>query len=1048
MPVNAALTAGEQTNLNAGGGTAVSYLSAVANTIYATATVAFDPNFPVAALSVSGVSADWLTVPRDATIRVTDSTDTIVRGYYRARLDQTGVVTNPTAIFVNEIGRGDPGLLAQAIRMNPIQAGDHVTVYKNWNGWSILPRIAYSGGTAALIFEDFNKLYTNANQYPGPATAIIIKRSGDSGNGKTGAWAWRNDPGHSYATLEFTIIDTEWPSAGAVTYLATPPGSWTVTGGSVASNTFTARVPAAADNYILTWVVSEANGGQTIRQIPIWVYDFVNYFPVPLQSLTVEKDRTGTRAGLTLFDNSLSLIPEGTLCCVWEEATANGALVPSMSRFINGFILRENRTMEPGLRGAELELAGPAFLLQNLNANSQYLTAVAGTPANWQEITTLLSYIDFIIYWIMSRRTTLLYMFDYVPLGIPATQWKMNAWSIPTGTVLQQVRKLVDRFIGNFGSDASGQFVVTQHPSVKTYATRGSTVVTRDLLTAGNYEAAPTIRQLRSQYRKTRGEGFISDGVTATAVLSDAPDTVPGQGSSEDTLPSQVVISQDEHNERTGMRFALVNNPLQATVKIPMNRDVYEPAHMQFVNVDVPAYLNPYGVGYNANIVPMRVTKSYLGDGAVDVVLTAEFETAGLPGKTVAVPIPQPTLFGSYSQLPVTLSLPPSSGLYGPPSTFVPTRVLVTSHNGAIYRGLGTLAPGMTFVGYSMPGGIVTSLAGGAVDDTHFAIVDATQDPYDAARMLAIGSYGVGSLANPFSGTPAWTDLGHTPQTNYAWGFLGGDRKRWKWGKIEGSTNVQGYFGWLEIPDLAHTGQHLFYCYTTDNFATVNRTDTGIVVTIGSNAERQIGLTLGQFATAASNINVFISGYGSTIRSQNGGASFSAYTYTLSHDGSSVNGLSMPLSNPGGGNNVGYQNLFALQVAGGNGTPIWVHGKGSIQTQSPSGILDYGNSPRSTLTLTIDSNYAQFILGTGLLTTSDGGATLQQFTTPLAGVSGEALNGWPTNPNFLLLWENGSVAFTIDGGATCQSFTGLGGPHYTCAFADFSEVYPSGGVHP
>lgn len=1049
MPINAALTGTEQTNL-AGPTTVVTHLSAVANTVYATADVLSNPNFPVAGLAVTNTSVNWLTIPRNATVKITDSGGTVIRGYYRTRLNTDGKVSDTGILYINEIGQGDPGLLAQDIRVAAIQAGDKVTVYQNWNAWAILPRIVYSGGTAALIFEDFNQLYNNENRYPGPATAIIIKRASDAANGMPGAWAWRVDSGQSYATLQFNMVDYEWPSAGAVTYLATVPGSWTVTSGSVSSNQFTARVPAQADNYILKWVVSEANGGSTTRYIPIWVYDFVTYSPISITEVqSYTKDRTGARVSLGFNNNQLASIPDGTLVCMWDECTFNGTVVPSASRFVNGFVTRETRLMSPGLRGAELEIVGPGYLLQNMNANSQYFTAVSGTPASWQEITVQLSYLDFIVFWILNRRTTLLYIFDYVALGTSPTTWKMSAWTIASGTVLQQLQTQMKRCCGNIGSDAGGQFVFRQHPSMTTYSTRGAQVVTRDTLNASKYHDAPVVREVRPKYRKTRGEAFLSDGITQTAILSDAPDTVPSQGPSEDVLALQIALNQDEINERTGHWWSYINNPYSATITIPKNRDVIEPTHMQFISLTIPDYLDPLGVGYTKNVVPISVTKKYAqGGGYADVVIEAEFETAGLPGKSVAVSPPQTTLFGKYSELPITLSLPPTAqSSWGAISSFVPTQILAFGTKGTVIRVAGFPSTPI-FTHVNMGSTIYTGLGGGSA-----SVIDAIQDPFNAHRVIALGEAGIAILTNPFSGSASWALTGITPTAGYVFGLIGGFSGIFRFGKIEGSINVQNYFGWLEFP--TSTPANVYYNYTTDNFATRNRVDLGVSWEPhpASSDVAWVTFDIGCFASAVSNMDIWANVQESVLHSSNGGASWSSFSSgfltNAAHHGFIIN---QPYSKVGGGNNTSYGHLWSFegQVApnvyhftGPNGD----HATVAVDTNFGSGTA------RSVQSLTIDAKYLQLFSNTKLVTSIDGGVSWQNVNTFGGTGHRESINGWPTNPNFLLLIHPGDIGVTVNGGTTVGNVTGLAGEltvgeEFMQAFADFSEIYPVSGVHP
>lgn len=357
-------------------------------------------------------------------------------------------------------------------------------------------------------------------------------------------------------------------------------------------------------------------------------------------TLTVERGYNGTVAAAHA-DESV----------IYRYAPATD--VPTATRQFVGWAQRHDKSVSPGLRQATLELISPSFLLGMLNSTST-IVSVTGTVGTWQRIAAALSSASFMAWYMLRWRcANLLRLFNFTPFSVDPVGQRLPSWQIDKGTLLQQIQVLAtDR--GNFGCDSEGEFYFLRHPNLMPYPRSG--VVVRDSVDASIYSSASNPRELQNRVQQVRGETFHWDGAAAlpTPGYSDSP-KVPGQGTSQIKLPSQVAVDQTELEQLTGDRYAHANNPYPAVgYKIQRNRDVIEPAHMAFAAVNIPDTLSATGEEYDSNIIPVSVTKVHNQDGTADMDVSGEGETHNLPGDFVPVPAGNESVFTpEYAPPPV-----------------------------------------------------------------------------------------------------------------------------------------------------------------------------------------------------------------------------------------------------------------------------------------------------------------------------------------------------------------------------------------------------------
>lgn len=382
---------------------------------------------------------------------------------------------------------------------------------------------------------------------------------------------------------------------------------------------------------------------------------------IATNTLTVTRGYNGTTAAAHITAQTIYL---------YDPATD----VPTATRQFVGWLTRQDKSGTEGLRQATIELVSPSYLLGLLNSTSQVVQAVS-SPATWQQVKPALSTSSFMCWYMLRWRcANIIRLFNYTPFAVDPVGQRLPSWTIDKGTVLQQLQLLATER-GNFGCDSEGEFYFLRNPNLIAYADRGSVVV-RDEVNASLYSSVSNPRELQNRVAQVRGEAFSWDGAAAlpTPYYSDAP-KAPGQGTAQIKLPAQVVEDQDELNQLTGDRYAQANNPYPAVnYKILKNRDVIEPAQMAFVEVTIPDYLSASGVAYQANTIPLSVTKTHNTNGTSDIDVTGEGETHNLPGDTVPVPVSNDSIYTpDFVPDPIDPLPLPSLGEFN--SVVVPTAV-------------------------------------------------------------------------------------------------------------------------------------------------------------------------------------------------------------------------------------------------------------------------------------------------------------------------------------------------------------------------------------
>lgn len=616
-----ALSAGELTAL-AGPSTVKGYLSYYIPTIVGTALIngAIGYNITNSDIVIDTASANWTTVVKKGmTVKISWTGNT---RYYRLRKD----ASSTTVLPIGESATGDPGLIpVESMDDQGIPDNANVTVYDQRDLWSALPRIA-----AGTVYEDYDAAagtsQPNVAQYPAA---------------NLGKHVSTHIYGLSSTSLTFTAAPIFFGSNTAhptIPYGWDIPGTWTVTaGGGNTDSTVTATIPAGQYWVGCRMRDNAANVYQAWRRV--WVHNDSNP-PIPVVRASITKDFTGTRARLLLPDYAVASITEGVMVNYFEMCTWNGSAtsVPSASTNVTGWITRIDYTIERGVRYAEVEVAGPAEMLNRLGGYTNYLTrSYPGAPTTLQEIYYPNCTVDYFIwYTILMRAPNLATLFDHHFFSTSATTYRFPYAKFGAGSLLRQLQELASIISCNYGFDSTGAGWVARHPSLALayYGTRSTT--RRETLSPDKYtKVSGYSRNLRPNTRKVRLEMFYYDGATTVAQVGEAPGNAPGQGTGEERIDGQVVSLLGEGLEIAGHTYARRNSPINdITFEMGGNRDVYEPARMDTVAYSWTAAQSPENAARSAAGTVSRVSKD-VQVGEVKTSVTVEPLTQGSPGVLV-----------------------------------------------------------------------------------------------------------------------------------------------------------------------------------------------------------------------------------------------------------------------------------------------------------------------------------------------------------------------------------------------------------------------------
>lgn len=629
--------------------------------VVATARVNGTPSYPLKTLAVDGVSADWADVAPGMAILIGSSAGSFNRGIYRVTDTGTSVTLELMAIGLN-----DSGSVAMVTRSAGITDNDYVTILRRLDLFGVYARIDYHEGLEADIYEDWNKAYTNQNEFPPPQVNVFIAGRAED----YGSFVGDEDED----TFDIDLAITLWPTSSDADWEIVLPDDFTLNSGSLTGSGLSASInvtaPHSADSFTVQFIVTEDHGSVFTAQRKVWIKSNT-YPPLPVTIQTQDDEQGGSRRTVTV--SSLTGFVPGARVHLFYTGNWNGVDVPSAIHAFSGYVVSARESTTPGLAGITLDLIGPSLMLDFIGGQSQIWSATA-SPASWQQIVHEMSYLDGVIWlYLYQRAAGLLQQFNCTLFGLPNDEKRMPAWRIDGGSLLSQVQALVKRYGGaNFGADPGGELMFRVRPS-RVWDRSG--LDTRCELDASIYKTADLGAESRPNLRRLRGEALYGNTSSVTPVWSDAPE-IPGQGTSEEKIDRLIVESPTELYRVTGLEYAARNNKYKSgSILIEKYYGVIRPAQLLRVWLEIPAELRYDGQAWEGYILPTKVSYTHNPDGTMNTVIAFEAETSGTIGVDAPIPVPDPTKYNSryqarpFAPIPLARAIAKRNGNVNPAGT-------------------------------------------------------------------------------------------------------------------------------------------------------------------------------------------------------------------------------------------------------------------------------------------------------------------------------------------------------------------------------------------
>ena len=618
-----ALSAGDLVNARAGGDTVIRHLSVIPLNQIATATLN-QSTFSIIndELTVDNASAAWTTgvLPGMVVYIGTSGAGSREIGVFRVRATPGSV----TELKIAETTIYDIGFLALS-DLAILSDNADITIYEDFNLFSVFPKITYSGGVDArsgAFFKDFDIAYTTQNE----TTPSFIGNLGSHPVGFV-------DTTTNVFTVAF-VITTEVFTSSVSTYL------WDMDGGTITVGTTASQNPTATfsqGEYLVTCKITLANGvNETFRR---WViaHNAANP-PLNIEISSDRRDMTGRKMRIKMTD-SIGNLENGMMAIYWEEASWNGNDIASASKNFVGWVRNLNDNSSPLLTERGFEMLSGLEIMKERIAFGQQLV-VKADPANWQEVLSSLSHIDYWVFYLLRYHTTLLTLFDLVTSGL--TSLTTQAWSVDRGNIVNQINQSASRVNCNVGQRSDGAIYIARDPQMMTLTDR-SAVIERMTIVESDFTTIDFSEGLYPATGQVEGSGFSWDGVELTPFLSLAPGYVGGQGTKTGTLQNQLVSDLNDMLFRTAYAFAKQNNPYQdMRLTIQRNLDFFEPVEQYWVRLTIAAAQMPDGNAFNRLAAVRSVSVSHKANGEKSLTLTLEAETDATATTSENVPIRLP----------------------------------------------------------------------------------------------------------------------------------------------------------------------------------------------------------------------------------------------------------------------------------------------------------------------------------------------------------------------------------------------------------------------
>lgn len=937
----------------------------------------------------------------------TAGADDLGRTYVRTAANMTGL----------RIGRSEQGVNDGEVNLSD---NAYITVLNDFRAWSKVPSI----GSLGVRQTDSSRDFATYKKLP----PIILLNCGlgvqadvNSGTGKA-----------TFSFVASSSYATE-PGATIASYAYTLPSGATVTGG--ATNTHTVTFTLSQGIYWLHLLVTDSNGTTQIRHVRLIAENNSNIEGWELQPYEYGDD--GQTISLKLIAPvPVATYPEGTGLYVWHKESYNGVAgslagpVGSEHMLFGGWLDTESSNTSGTDKGVLSDTTLKAIDAAVRAKQLMIVPVSTGndlTPASWDEMAAADP--DKLMIRTAHEYSTLLTLCDFrwsgAGAGYPFTRLDSSGgslWDVLAG----YAHALNGSYV--LTGDEWGMLAVIIDPQLVDSATRTTTVIVD--LNETDWSGIKAGRDRAARYRFLWGKSTVPSTAQAadTTTLPTANAVAPGlsgaPGIQERTETGFLATSAGlvRYLKHLYARLTTPNNQFVIDLAHGGNAGI-SPAAKQWVRfTQSAANAAPRGWTWTtARMLPLKVRVSYdAPHGLMTRSVTVEKETVGVaavaftPKQRREYSVTNPTPPGLNFGTPLPPVYDPRPIL--PPGALPIKAVLIDWQYNKIARA----------TSYSLTTGGVWVLC----DNTSIVTGnyhDICADPYNYARYFVVTSTGLWRCDDIWNAPDAWT---HVATETTISGTAGLDIH-----KINMSINDRGYI-------LVRFGTSSV-AYSTDYGVTWTRRNgfTGAV-----NTTDDILYTRGPALSAMNNPGA--SNQGWAYMNQSGSPGHVWQTKDWGQSWASIANITfapgagwshIPYKRGGGSDNQNdsAQYLFVY----GLGVLLKVTAAGVVTTLdgltplfrlSNSGALTDGQYLLTSYTFDGDK-LAAVSVGNGatpaapfLSTSEDGGVTWTVHAPYSTSGNNQVVgvNGWPNDPNDLIMWGKQAVVATFDRGVTLVDISG------------------------
>jgi hypothetical protein len=474
-------------------------------------------------------------------------------------------------------------------------------------------------------------------------------------------------------------------------------------------------------------------------------------------------EETGHSFSVRVFDDAaLTDIPDGAFCVLWVEQWVNGtrqafgAKSAGRSHILGvGYIRREEGSFDAdsGVEGLRFEVISPMARLAELVGYSKVMTSEA-TPDSWDGMKTLSTERGIRQLWQFYSNATeagfdLVTDASYVSYSYPQ-------FFIQKSNPLAQMRELADGTDARITCDRTGRFSLHTKPELLAVGSRAAATTTITLTTADIIDWQYTREHWRPvELLEARG---FTGGSTATPMFSRWPGLAPGQGNQSVTVERLIAASQTDLNERCGRRggaadgiYTDANGVLQTALDLELTlpgsyhvADFYD----EYIAVSLTTALR--GLDLSDQLFVLRSSRLELAeDGSAQCVWTLRTATNGAAGVTY-IPPSDPTSDYDFNL-----------DFYLPSFSYeLPTNALLDLNAPYPVELVAGLGSGTAKVYYGTEFDASTGAVNWALRDTDLTgdVIAMKSDPFDYRRWFVITTTGLWRNDN-LPADAAWTQV-------------------------------------------------------------------------------------------------------------------------------------------------------------------------------------------------------------------------------------------------------------------------------------------------